>query len=253
MSDRTSTRRLDISLPPPGSLEELDEVAGNHRRLVADRKVTATRLSGLRGQRERVAEAERAALAKAIKDGTKEPESSRVEKIDKDIEIAEERLAAVEEAIDESLADIIEVVDEHREDWTQLALETLAEAQARYAEAIEEVAKASDALLARISLLAFVRGFPEDEPSYRVRGSHVAGLRGPNGDAFWLTEIIDALRQDAAVDFTPPASPRKADPLAALTQTLFEEKRANERAGRGFLTDAQVAEGMTQELVAESL
>lgn len=243
MSERANARRLDITLPPPGLLPELDEVAENHKRLTQDRKVTGTRLGGLRGKRERTVEAERATFAKALKDETKEPES-KIASLDKEIEACERRFLALEEAIDASIGDLIAVADECRDTWTERVLEQIAEVKDEYAGAIEGVAQASDAFLASLSLLSFVRGFPETEPTYRVRGSHVAGLRAPNGDPYWLGEVLQALREDAQVEFSATSSRVSRDPLAARIQAEFEEKRSNERAGHGFRTDADVQAGV---------
>lgn len=249
----TNGRRVDIVPPPPGRWSELDDVAATHRRLMQDRRVTSTRLGGLRGERERAADQERAQLAKALKEDKAPPKLTKVEKIDRDIVVCEQRLAALEEAIEDSVNDLIAVVDENRDAWSTEVLGTVAEAQQEYAAAIEEVAQASDSLLSEISLLSFLRGFPETESSYRIRGSHVAALRSPNGDPYWLGEVLQALREDAQVEFTATAFRSSRDPISAENQARFEEQRRNELAGRGFLTDAQIREGLTPELIREGL
>ena len=87
MADGSSNgRRLELQLPLPGLWSDLDQATENYTRILRERKVVATRVSSLRGKRERVAEAERVALAKAIKDGTTEPKST-LDKIDKDISV----------------------------------------------------------------------------------------------------------------------------------------------------------------------
>ena len=53
-------RRYDINLPPPGSLDGLDAAAETYKRLSERGSVTATRLGGLRGERERAEDRERA-------------------------------------------------------------------------------------------------------------------------------------------------------------------------------------------------
>lgn len=245
-------RRLDITLPPPGSLEGLDAVAQAYERLKRERKVTATRLGGLRGERERVVDQERAALARALKDGKEVPKTSKVEKIDRDISAAEQRLAALEEALDLASEELIVVADECCEEWTEQVLGEVSTAQREYQEAVEVLASASGEVLAKIALLRWARLFPEDEISYRVRGSNVLALRAPHGDPYSLDEVLQALREDAQVTYDPRAWVSR-DPLGARIQVEFEEKRANEEKGLGFLTDAQIAEGITEELVRETL
>ena len=125
------------TLPPPGSLAGLDEATETYERLKRERKVTATRLGGLRGDLERAKDQERAALARALKEDKAAPKLSKVEKIEKDIVVAEQRLAALEEAIDLATDDLIVVADDHREEWTETVLAEVAEAQTEYAEAVE--------------------------------------------------------------------------------------------------------------------
>lgn len=127
-----SGKRLDVNPPPRGIWPELDEVTEKYEKLRRDRKVTATRLGGLRGQRERLIDEERIALARAIKNETPEPKS-KLPAIEKEIKVADERLAALEEAIDLVLEDMIAVADEMRDAWTPEVLEQVAEAQAEYA------------------------------------------------------------------------------------------------------------------------
>lgn len=236
-----SGRRLDITPPPPGIWEELDEPANVYRKLVQERKVTGTRLGGLRGQRERVIEAERAALAKALKEGSKEPDSSKSERLAKEIEACERRLSALEEAIDLAVADLIVAIDEHREDWTEEVLEQVAAAQAEYQRAVDEVSSASQEVLAKIALLRFVRLFPEDEISYRIRGSNVLALRSPNGDPYSLYDVLAALAEDAQVTYDPKAWVSR-DPLGAAIQERHNEKHRNAEKGLGYFTDAELQE-----------
>lgn len=245
-------RRLDVNPPPLGIFPELDEVTEKYEKLRRDRKVTATRLGGLRGQRERLIDEERIALARALRDETPEPKS-KLPAIEKEIKVADERLAALEEAIDLVLEEMIEVTDENRDAWVTEALEQVATTQGEYQQAVEELARASQEVLARIALLSWTRLFPEHEVSYRVRGSSVLGLRGPNSDAYPLAEVIEALRQDSQVEYDPTAWGVSRDPIGAQIQARHDEKRRNEEKGLGYLTDAEITEGLTPELVAKGL
>lgn len=233
-------RRIDIHPPPPGIWEELDAVADVYRKLLKDRSVTGTRLGGLRGDLERAKDDEIRQLAKALKDDKPPPKLSKVQKITRDIEVCEQRLAALEEAIDLATGELIEAVDEHREAWTEDALDRVAEAKTAYQEAVEQVDVASQEMLAQIALLRWARQFPEQETSYRIRGSNVLALVAPHGDAYSLSEVVQALRENANVTYDPRAFISR-DPIAAQAQAEFEERMRNEEAGLGHFTDAQLA------------
>jgi hypothetical protein len=208
--------------------------------LVAERKRAATALGGLRGALERTKVQEREALAKALKEGKAEPKASKVEEIEKKIEALERRLEAVEEAIDIALADLHVCVDDHRNEWCDDALSRVAEAQAQYVEAVEAVAGAVSAVHANVALLRFARQFPDDELAYRVRSSFVASLRGLNGDPYLVHDVLQALRDDARVQFDPQAF-RSLDPLARATHELHEQRRKNEVEKGHYMTDAEIS------------
>jgi hypothetical protein len=233
-------RRLDVSLPPPGIWEELDEVSATYLRLVADRKATGTKLSALRGALERAKDAERHALAQAIKDRKAEPKATEVEKIEKQIEACERRFAAVEEAIDDALAEVHITVDERRGEWCEDALSRLTDAQSQYAEAIEEVVSRAQDVYAAVALLRFARLFPDDEVAYRARGSMLPTLRGMNGDPFSSFDVFQALRDEARITYDPKGWSAR-DPIGAAVQALHEARRANEEKGLGYMTDSERA------------
>lgn len=234
-----SGRRLDIQLPPPGSLPGLEEATETYARLLRERKVTSTRLSGLRGDLERAKDQERVALAKALKEDKAPPKLTKVAKTEKDIEVAAQRLEALEEALDLATDDLHVVADDLREEWTETVLAEVTEAKTAYAQAVEEVDRASREVLAKIALLRFVRLFPEEETSYRVRGSNVLALRAPHGDPYSLDEVVQALREDAQVTYDPRAFVSR-DALGVAIQARHDERRANEEAGLGYLTDEEL-------------
>lgn len=233
-------RRLDISPPPPGTWQELDEKAETYNKLVRERKVTGTRLGGLRGELGRAIAEDRDALARAIKEGKPDPKTSRVEKIEKEIKACERRLGALEEAIDLALEELIEVVDEHRDEWSQQAMEDVAQAQAEYGEAVEAVSSAVQEVLVKVALLRFTRLFPDSETSFKVRASVVPALRGQNGDPYSIYDVLAALTEDAQVKYDPKAWGSR-DPLAVAIQARHDEALANQKKGLGYFTDEDLA------------
>jgi uncharacterized protein YukE len=237
-SELASGRRFEVAVPSSSNWEELNEAAETYRRLVQERNVTARRLGGLQGERVRAVEQERHALAAWLKSdrSTKEPDSSKVAKIDKEIKAAERRLLAVEEAIDDAISDLIAVVDEHRDEWREDAERALAQERAQYAEAVEALAQAREKVSAAYALTSWVNGFPEFEQTFRVRGAVVGSLKAENGEPYWFAQVVDALRQDATQTVGAP----RRDPNAEASQRHHEERMRNERDGRGYWTDKEL-------------
>jgi uncharacterized protein YukE len=231
-----SGRRLDVQVPPTSNWAELEQPAAKYREVVGKRNAAARRLSGLQGELQRATDADRIALAKAIKEGAKDPGPSRVEKIKKEIAACERFLASSEEAVDMALQDVIDAVDEHRDEWQGEAEEALQEARRAYAETVEEMVAAKEHVSAKYALLAWVAGFPEQELTFRVRGSYGGGLKAENGDPYFFSQVIDALRADAAKTEGAP----QGDPNARASQEHHEERLRNERAGLGYFTDLEL-------------
>ena len=231
--------RMQIVVPRT-EWPELEKAKEDYGRLLQERKVTGSRVSALQRDREKTERADATALAKWLKEGKKgkEPESKEVEKIDKEIAACERRLVALEEALDDAEADLIEVVDEHRSEWKPRAEKELESAYAVYAEVVEALARAHEAVSAKLGLRSWLRDFPE-EASYKPRGMLLPALRAPHGDPYMFDEVMAALRADVQAQLTDGARA----PLSALqgaTQQIHEERLANEQTGRGYFTDDEL-------------
>jgi hypothetical protein len=188
--------RLDITLPQT-EWPELQAATEGYNRLKAERKATQQRLGGLRHRRERAVEADRVALAQAIREEKPDPGDKTVEKFDKELLACNRRLEALEVALDEAEVELIDVIDRHRNEWLEQAEAKLDSAYETYAEAIETLAAAGDAVAREWGLVRWIKNFPEEEVAYRVRGSYVIGLKATHGDPYSLFQIIEALRADA--------------------------------------------------------
>ena len=97
----------------------LDEAAETYERLKRERKVTATRLGGLRGDLERAKDQERAALARALKEGKAARRRRRSRRSTRTSWSQRSVSRHLEEAIDLASDDLIVVADDHREEWTE--------------------------------------------------------------------------------------------------------------------------------------
>jgi hypothetical protein len=240
VSEVGSGRRLNINVPPSSPWDELNEAGDAYRKLVQERSVTGRRLSGLEGERSRAIEQDRIEYAKALKEGKGDPGGKKVEELEKKIAACKRRLTALEEAIDMATDDLIAVIDEHRDEWAEEVWAEFAATREGYAQAVEALEEARAKVDTKHALLSFVLGFPEEESTYRVRGSFVAALRAQNGDPYYFSQVVDALRTDAQMTEGAPEVHRSRDPLAQQIQAVHEERLANEQAGHGYFTDEEL-------------
>ena len=194
--ETSNGRRIDLRLPPT-EWPEMQKAKENYERLKAEQRAAQQRLGSLRRKREQAVEADRIALAKALKEGADEPTEAKVDQIDKELLARNRRLEALERALDDAEADVLAVVDEHRDEWLEEVSATVDAAYEKYAEAVEAFAAVTDSVYSAWALWRWVKFFPDEEMSYRVRAGHVAGLMTPSGDPYTTSQVLDALRQDA--------------------------------------------------------
>lgn len=187
--------RVFLQLPST-EWPELQKAKEAYEERRAKQRAAQQRLGSLRGKREKAIHADRVALAEAIKDGKDDPGDKAVEKIDKEMLEVNRLLEALDIALDDGELDIINVVDEHRDDWHGEANEKLDSAYEKYAEAVETLASAADAVFEAWALFRWTKNFPESN-IYRARPGYVLGLEAPHGDPYAFHQVIDALRQDA--------------------------------------------------------
>jgi hypothetical protein len=189
-------------LPPPDRLwAELKEPAAEYRKLIGDRQAAYHRLSSLEDQRTKAIDADRRALAKALREGGEDPGDTAVEKIDADMAACRRLIESLELAIDEAESDLMGVVDEHQPAWVkEVDAEVDADAQ-EYLAAVEHVEAMRTKLAETVALKRFLNTFPE----HGYNSSHwpVWGLLARHGDPYRWDEVIDALRKDAEVARKP--------------------------------------------------
>lgn len=198
--------RLQLALPQT-AWPELQEASDAYTTLLKERRVTSSRLSQLKSDRERAIAADRAALGKAIKDGKPDPGDKNVEKIEKEIAACNRRLEALEHALDAAESDLLDVLDANRDAWVEELDEAVVQAQAQYAAAVEAAAAASHAYSTSLALRNWVRSFPDGETTFRVRERFVPRLKNQNGGAFYVSDVLTALREDATPQEEMPAIP----------------------------------------------
>lgn len=231
-----SGRGVEIALPHT-QWEELERVRIEWEGLKKERRVTATRLSSLAGERERAITKDRDALASAIREGKSDPGDESVEKVEKEIQACNRMIEALDVALEDAERDLIAVVDQYRDDWAEEVEGAFEGVRQEYGEAVEALASAYRKVVSTYALLRWVKLFPDQEMSYRVRGMTVNALRGMHGDAFLFDEVLAALRSDAY----EVMQERTIERHVTESQALHEARRKNELAGRGYFTDRELA------------
>ena len=216
-------------LPQPDAVwPELQDPIREYRRLVADRHLAQTKLGKLENERRRAVEADRLALARALREGAKDPGDTKVEQIDQEMANTRRTIEALEVAIEEAEADLITLVDEHQAEWLEQQERTVSHVSEEYSGAIRLLMGARDKLASAVALQRFLRTFPEHD--YREGHWPVYGLIGRNDDPFRWDQVIDALSKDAEVALAPAS---EEQPIGAGVVERLHEKQEFVEAWRG--------------------
>jgi hypothetical protein len=194
--ETVSGSRLDLVLPDT-EWPELQKAVSAYRDLFKEKRVAAARLGTLNDERVKALEADRAALAKAIRTGKADPGSDAVEKIDKEIEVCKRRYEALDVAIEDVEMELLDVLAEHREAWLEDVEKSVATASRRYEKTIEPLNKARLELAQARSLRRWLTNFPETEHSFREVIPSVRNLMAPSGDPYGWAQVVAALQADA--------------------------------------------------------
>lgn len=218
MADR-SMRHNYRQLVPLNVLDHLEvdwpalhEAGQEHHRLLEEVRSTGQRHNALiQVEREKAVEADRRALATAIRDGKAEPPAKAVAKIEAEIEACERRREALDLLLHESEVAINGLVNSQREAWAEEVGELL---DAARRDALEQVATLR-AALTRFDGLGSLRWWvtefpvPKDlaEPALR---SVARGLTAPNGEPYRVSTLLDVVASSLEPLLVTPAGPSAA-------------------------------------------
>lgn len=219
-----------FQLPPESALwEELKEPVKEYRKLVSDRHVALTRLAKLENDRTRAIEADRRALAKALREGKEDPGDKSVEKIDKDMASTRRVVESLEIAIEEAEAELIGVVDEHQADWLTATDDEIDAVAQDYLAAVDALEAAREKLTASVGLKRFLNTFPEH--GYTAGHWPVFGLLGRNHEPYQWDQVIEALRKDADVARTEKREEPEVESSGPIREQLHNASGMEEVAG----------------------
>lgn len=235
LNDRGSL--TPFRLPPESKAwDELKNPAAEYRKLVSDRHLAYTRLGTLENDRRRAIERDRLALAKALREGGKDPGDKAVEKIDKDMANTRRIIEALEIAIDEAEQELIGVVDDHQLAWLEdVDAELDADAQ-EYLTKVDEMEAARTKLTESVALKRFLNTFPEH--GYTPGHWSVFGLIGQSGDPYRWDQVTEALRRDAEFAQKPRQEPEPQEEGGRVVEQInIARSFVEEATGGGRLGD----------------
>jgi hypothetical protein len=226
-------------LPPESEVwDELKGPVAEYRDLVGRRHAALTRIGVLESKRARAAEADRLALARALREEKPDPGDKSVEKIDKDLANTRRIIESLEIAIEEVEQELIGIVDEHQAEWLESANEQIEAETQEYVAAIDTLEAARSKVAASVGLKRFLHTFPEHGYSaghWPVFGLLRVGSQGPGdpGEPYFWNDVVEALRKDAEV----AVRPKREEPEAQSAQgggivEHFNPPRAEDHGGR---------------------
>lgn len=236
LNDRGSL--TPFRLPPESEApDELKKPVQEYRELLGKRHAAYNRIGVMENKRTKAIEADRLALARALREGKDDPGDKSVEKIDKDLKATRRIIESLEIAIEEAEQELIGVVDDNQAAWLEDVDESITADAQEYVAAIEAVETARTKLTESVAMKRFLRSFPEH--GYSPGHWHVFSLISPNGDPFRWDQVIDALRKD--VDYaTASTKPKKAEPVVSDGALVVHEHELRVPDPGGSYVDRKV-------------
>lgn len=183
-------------LLPPSIAALLDERDALTRRQAEARSALAT----LQAEHPRAVQADRMALAAALREGSPEPKVKAVEKLNGQIHAAEERSEAFTLAGRILDGEIDLAIRSHREDWLADATEAAIGERQSYIDAIEALIEARRAYMEASGVITWLRVYPA--ASYKATLGSVQ-LKGANGDRLGFEAVANGLRPDDVATTRP--------------------------------------------------
>lgn len=204
--------------PQPLSLPSLSLLAPNKAvakaatawtTLIDRHRDEVARLRGLEGDRPRAVDADRSALAGALRANKADPGDKATQAADATIADCRRRVDALVVACDDARAELIETIEAERNAIQAHAAGTTADARARLLEVLTDLEVARAAVATSLTLGAWLTRFPtvtsKVAPPMLVT---VPDLMGANGEPLPWATVLDALRaMGAPARQTPVARP----------------------------------------------
>lgn len=202
--------RDTITLPPVELIGNapIAKAAREYQQLLHDLAAERSKLRGLEEQRAKAEEADREALATAIRKGKPDPGSKAIDAANSAILACNRRIDALERATAGALADLRAAGHEHGSAWRKALDHDLTAARADLAAKVEEVAQAHQRIAQTHALrewIATLDGTGRWAPAKFA--SHLPALRGRSGDPLPVEATLAALRELAQPPATVPQQP----------------------------------------------
>jgi len=192
---------------PKTNWPPLQKAVAQYERLREEQNVTQARVYDLARELEDAREKDRQAYAKAIAAGEGDPGTPAEGKTQDELHNAQRRLEALALAVKNAEQALAAVVEANRDKWAGEASDEAEQARQELADAVEKLAAANERHAERRALVAWLSGFPE-QASIRVVAPPIRGLPRPSGEAYFVSDVLDALRAAASAEAASPEAKR---------------------------------------------
>jgi len=187
--------QLKAPMPPAGALED-DEVLAlidTYNRLFAQARDAQDSATASERKATQAREADVDRYAQALRDAKPDPGKGPVEKAEAALEKAKRHADATARATLAARDELAALVSAKRDELAATAEGRAADARAGLREAVDALEAAHGRLGSELAGGAWARGFPD----YKKGGApnRLPGLRGPNGDEYFLDAAIAAMRE----------------------------------------------------------
>ncbi len=158
--DAQRTHPLPVEVPDNTGWTELDDAVRKYQELTDKKTSTYTDVERLRREHAAAEQADREALATAIRTDGKAPGTAAVDNAETKLRDAERLYAALEIAVNEQAKAITAVITEHQDRWTAEQRERLEAARTQYLAELDRLAVAHVDPHEQRARLSFVEKFP---------------------------------------------------------------------------------------------
>lgn len=183
----------------------LQPLVKEYGKLFNDRRAAQQSLSHLEDAHRRAVDADKVALAQALRGGKADPGNKNVEKLIQERENTRRTLEALDLAILDVEAELESVFEDTRDEHRPVVEAEIAEASEEYEAAINALGAARTKLTSTVALRHFLNNFPEK--GYRPGGWPLYKLIAVHGDPYDFGKVDEALRHDIELVDAPPKEP----------------------------------------------
>ena len=196
--DPQTGRTRPVEVPDNTGWPPLDDAVAKYTELNAKLDRTFEDVEWLRQEHAAAEQADREALAAALRTGEKEPGTAAVDKAAAKLRDAERLFAALQIAVEEQTRVIVAVVDEHRDTWTAEQRKRLDAARSGYLAELDRLEASHREFFAEQGRVSFLQHFPEKvkQPTDAVFQKALGQLRNEAAPPQKVSNTIGYFREE---------------------------------------------------------